>query len=133
MELVENDEIPEISQNTEISEMSTIVDIPINECTICLDSTGELIKYEHCMPVYVHNRCIEKWYSNRYNRCIICNNKIVKDGQCEVNKINETLILRQNNNLINSNSAKNAICAIAALGIAAICSTIAVLIYTENT
>ena len=48
-------------------------------------------------------------------------------------KINETLILRQNNNLINSNSAKNAICAIAALGIAAICSTIAVLIYTENT
>ena len=53
LELVESDEIPEISENTEISEMSIIDNVPVMECSICLDNTGIVILFDHCMPVYM--------------------------------------------------------------------------------
>lgn len=96
----------------------------LNECAICLDFSDNLIKYEHCMPVYVHAECLDEWYRNRYNHCVICNKKIVKDGQSAINKIGETRLNTQS-----TQCTKYVIFALISVCVAALCSATAVIIY----
>ena len=46
------------------------------ECCICYDS-DDLILYDHCMPVYVHQKCLDK--CGNFDKCFICRNNIIEN------------------------------------------------------
>ena len=116
-------EFEEISSDLE-NNLGNNLDKNLNECAIRLDFSDSLIKYEHCMPIYVHSECLNLWYSNKYNQCVICNKKIVKDGQTIINKIEERIT-----NTPENQGAKVAIFIIVAICATTVCSGTAVIIY----
>lgn len=52
------------------------------ECCICYGKDN-LIKYNHCIPVNVHQKCIEEW-NRDLNNCFVCRNTIIQMSSPEV-------------------------------------------------
>jgi hypothetical protein len=48
------------------------------ECCICYD-TNNLILYNHCIPVHVHQKCLDK--CGNFDKCFVCRESILKDSK----------------------------------------------------
>ena len=44
----------------------------MSECIICHEKDN-LITYDHCGAMFVHNSCLFKWYELHGYKCFICN------------------------------------------------------------
>ena len=74
------------------------------ECCICYDS-NDLIVYDHCMPVYVHQKCLEK--CGNFDKCFICRNSII-ENEIKIPLNTESPsngVRRRRNRVHNSNNA----------------------------
>ena len=60
--------------------------VPI--CCICLDEKetkkNQIINYNHCYRVDVHNKCLTKWIQQT-NECLVCRQKLEPDSDNENN------------------------------------------------
>jgi hypothetical protein len=70
------------------------------ECCICYGSDN-LIKYNHCIPVFVHQKCIEEWNEDLSN-CFICRNSIICRNSNIHNESNNRIQTYHNEEPINT-------------------------------
>ena len=75
--------------------MSLDVIVPQLTCIFCLQDDNKIICYQgscNCHP-YIHDKCLNEWYSINPNKCPICLNKKEQDIIIRTSRIKLIIML----------------------------------------